>query len=778
MQLLIRDPTNYETMKRILLSTYITCMFTFGAMAQVYQNAPSLWLGPKNSPQADIMMQDLMIPKDTNAVSTYYSTLNWNSGADGGGYCGLQNSSDGGNKTIFSLWDPASGDTAKLAYAGPGVTFSRFGGEGTGWHAEKNNMWTESQWYTLFTRRWDVGTHTYFGYWIQSQTDNTWTHYLTFDYPVAGIYFNSGNSGSGFIEDWAGTGQNMRKVYFTNGYKRSTASGTPWVPFSPYSFSFTQPNLTTNPNGGKWNAGVKGNTIYLQTGGNTTPAKVSGQSYTWTVNIPAKPAKPAIQFSIASADNYNLYWTVPASSTPQFKYTITINGAASAAVTEPEARYVAINAPKGAKIDLTLEDIIGNTTTQSITLPSDNVSPQVAVTAPANNTSINTFSSVTITATASDADGTVAKVEFYANGTMLGEDASNPYAFTWANVPTGSYAIVAKAIDNKGAITSSVAVNITASNPCNLAGTAFGTSPAYQNGTSTFDKVYDGSIATYFDYSQAGGGYAGLDLGTTKVITGVRYYPRSGNGSRMSGGKFQGSNTANFSTGVVDLYTITDSPSDAWYEIAVSNLTSFRYVRYLSPANGYCNVAEVEFCGYVANSNNAAPSVSITSPVNNTAYTSPATVAITANATDTDGSIAKVEFYNGTTKLGEDYTSPFAYTWAGAASGTYNLTAQAMDNAGAVTTSAVVKIIVSTTTDIADLQLAEGTVISPNPTTGPINFSLPVDALAIYDLTGKLISSEQKAGILHYDLTAFKSGIYILQLQTGVQNVFHKIIKE
>ena len=252
------------------LAAWALCIFcTSPLKSQVYNNAPSLWLGPQNSPQGDIMLQDVMIPQDTNAQSTYYSTLNWNAGTNGGGYCGLQNSSSGGNLTIFSLWDPLNGDTtASIVYSYPGTTFSRFGGEGTGWHAIKDNMWTENNWYTLLTRRWDVDTNTYFGYWIENVTNSTRTHYVTINYPLNGVYFDAGNSGSSFIEDWSGSGQNMRKVYYTNGYKRQSSDNT-WVPFSPYTFNYTQPNDTTYPYGDRWNAGIAGNTIFLQTGGST-----------------------------------------------------------------------------------------------------------------------------------------------------------------------------------------------------------------------------------------------------------------------------------------------------------------------------------------------------------------------------------------------------------------------------------------------------------------------------------------------------------------------------
>lgn len=92
---------------------------------------------------------------------------------------------------------------------------------------------------------------------------------------------------------------------------------------------------------------------------------------------------------------------------------------------------------------------------------------------------------------------------------------------------------------------------------------------------------------------------------------------------------------------------------------------------------------------------NVPPTVSITSPANNDNFTAPATISIAANAADSDGSVTKVEFYNGTTKLGQDTTSPYTFSWTSVPAGTYALTAKAVDNTPATTTSATVNVSVS-----------------------------------------------------------------------------------
>ncbi|MDF2188175.1 DNRLRE domain-containing protein [Paraflavitalea sp. CAU 1676] len=92
---------------------------------------------------------------------------------------------------------------------------------------------------------------------------------------------------------------------------------------------------------------------------------------------------------------------------------------------------------------------------------------------------------------------------------------------------------------------------------------------------------------------------------------------------------------------------------------------------------------------------NQSPTVSVTAPANNASFTAPANVTINATAADADGIVSLVEFYNGSTKIGEDATSPYSFTWTGVAAGSYVLTAKATDNNNAATTSATVGITVT-----------------------------------------------------------------------------------
>ena len=101
-------------------------------------------------------------------------------------------------------------------------------------------------------------------------------------------------------------------------------------------------------------------------------------------------------------------------------------------------------------------------------------------------------------------------------------------------------------------------------------------------------------------------------------------------------------------------------------------------------------------------STNQAPSATLTAPANGASFTAPATVALTATASDSDGSVARVDFYNGSSLLGSDTTAPYAFTWSNVAAGTYALRATAVDNAGASGSSAVATITVGAANQAAN----------------------------------------------------------------------------
>ncbi|NLP01070.1 MAG: carbohydrate-binding protein [Fibrobacter sp.] len=87
-----------------------------------------------------------------------------------------------------------------------------------------------------------------------------------------------------------------------------------------------------------------------------------------------------------------------------------------------------------------------------------------------------------------------------------------------------------------------------------------------------------------------------------------------------------------------------------------------------------------------------APEVTLTSPSNNSSFSTLDTITFTAEASDADGSIASVSFYSGTTLLGSDNTAPYSIEYSGLKAGTHTITARATDNQGQIGVSAPVTI--------------------------------------------------------------------------------------
>ena len=93
---------------------------------------------------------------------------------------------------------------------------------------------------------------------------------------------------------------------------------------------------------------------------------------------------------------------------------------------------------------------------------------------------------------------------------------------------------------------------------------------------------------------------------------------------------------------------------------------------------------------------NGRPAVSLTSPTNGSPFIAPASVLLSAVATDPDGSVDRVEFYQGATLIATSTSSGtnFSTTWSGVDAGVYSLSARAIDNLGTVTISTQVNITV------------------------------------------------------------------------------------
>jgi hypothetical protein len=143
------------------------------------------------------------------------------------------------------------------------------------------------------------------------------------------------------------------------------------------------------------------------------------------------------------------------------------------------------------------------------------------------------------------------------------------------------------------------------------------------------------------------------------------------------------------------IYATRDATS-FWtgYSLARQALSSNRLVTSGQPTLWYADAAlGAMYRRGTYTATNAPAEVALTAPAPNAAFAVPATIVLAADASDSDG-IARVEFYAGSTKLGEDNSAPFGWTWANVSAGSYRLYARAIDMLGGASDSAAVTITV------------------------------------------------------------------------------------
>ena len=129
--------------------------------------------------------------------------------------------------------------------------------------------------------------------------------------------------------------------------------------------------------------------------------------------------------------------------------------------------------------------------------------------------------------------------------------------------------------------------------PTITAGTTIGTAAGAAN-------VFDGSLTTWCDGPAPSGDWVGRDFGVPYLLSGVNFAARPSWEGRATGGVFEAADDAAFTVNVRTLYTIAGKPNSLKLTPVTFPVTTARYARYLGPANGYCNIAEVQFLGTVA----------------------------------------------------------------------------------------------------------------------------------------------------------------------------------
>jgi phosphatidylserine/phosphatidylglycerophosphate/cardiolipin synthase-like enzyme len=383
----------------------------------------------------------------------------------------------------------------------------------------------------------------------------------------------------------------------------------------------------------------------------------------------------------------------------------------------------------------------------------NNVPPTVSLTSPAGGATFTAPASITLNASASDSDGSITKVDFYAGNVLLGSDSSAPYSFTWTNAPAGAYDLVAVATDSGNATASSPTVSVTVTgnsqpslpvgwSSADVGATGTTGSASFANGTYTVNgagaDVWGTADALYYAYRPLSGD--GSIVARVASIQAINAWTKAGVMIRtsVSASSAQGfmlvasspTKGVNFQrrlaaggTSVGTAGTQTTAPR--WVKLArvgnvLSGYESADGVNWTLVASDTFTLPDSVLIGlgvssHVAGTNatatfdnvtisaanppppppNVPPTVAITAPGNGATATAPASIAIAASASDSDGTVTKVDFFANGTAIGTSTTAPFGVTMTGVPTGTYSLTAVATDDDGATTTSGAVTVTIN-----------------------------------------------------------------------------------
>lgn len=276
--------------------------------------------------------------------------------------------------------------------------------------------------------------------------------------------------------------------------------------------------------------------------------------------------------------------------------------------------------------------------------------PSVSVTSPAAGAALPVGVPVSFTAAAADADGTVAQVEFFANGVSLAAaDSTYPYGVTFTPNATGTYVLTARATDNGGNVSTSAPLSVVVSG---------GTAPAVAIETPANNATI--GVNAPLNLRAAATSVSGFITSVQFLVNGV-----------------------SLSTDTAFPYTAT------WTPAATGN-----YALTARATDNLGNVTESAIVA-VAVGASAAPTVTVTNPANGSAFVVGTALALTADAADIDGTVASVQFLvNGLPLGAPDATAPYSAPWAPGAAGAYTITAQATDNNGNIGTSAAVTVTI------------------------------------------------------------------------------------
>jgi hypothetical protein len=317
---------------------------------------------------------------------------------------------------------------------------------------------------------------------------------------------------------------------------------------------------------------------------------------------------------------------------------------------------------------------------------------------------------LTFTATASDSDGAVAKVDFLVGGVVRHTENAAPWTWSWNDVAAGTYSVTARATDSQGLTATTAARTVTVA----TAGTAVNHAPSV---TLTVPGAAPAAPANVTLEATASddGGIAKVEFLVGGVVRGaVATAPYRYVWSGVPAGTYQVAARATDGQGA--------STTTAERDVVVTG----------APAN-------------------AAPQVQLA--IGDGTLVAPATVACTATASDSDGAVAQVQFFVDGDPMHTELSPPYQWSWSGAPAGTHLLQARATDDAGASSWSAPMVVTIDPAAGPALVPPTIALTVPPGALIAPADLHFVATAS---DADGRVVGVDFYVGgtVVHHEATA------------------------
>jgi len=446
----------------------------------------------------------------------------------------------------------------------------------------------------------------------------------------------------------------------------------------------------------------------------------------------------------------------------------------------PPYNFTWASPPAGA-LSLTAKayDLLGVTGVSApvVVISGSPQAPAVTLIKPAAGASFVAPATIALAATASSgfSGGSINKVEFYANGSIVGSAASPPYTANWPNVAAGTYALTAVATDNLGTIKVSSTVNITvtatpsptitltapANNATFTAPTSIGLSanatPGVAGGSITKVEFFAGStlvatassapftkswsnvaVGSYVLTAKATDNLGGTKTSTpTSITVAAPAAPTIGITAPATGTHYTGGQSIAVTaqaTAPGPTITRVDFAMDGALlgSVNFSGTTQATANLALSGAGSGTHSLTATVVTAGAGTATSAPisvvvtglTVALTAPSGGQTYAAGSPITLTATAAESGGTVTRVDFYKGSTLLGSSSAAPYAYVWSNPPAGSYSLFARAIDSGNNIVDSPTVTatfggsgVTITSPLDgaavAADLVLVRGTYVAP-----------------------------------------------------------------